>query len=97
MPNTLTSRLDELGITPAEVAQIVKRPIELVEAWIDTGPDTEGVVLLRFLSDDADALRRVDQLRRTHTRNLRGDGATQAGVSLPYGSGHTGTTGGVPS
>ncbi len=86
-PSPLAQRLAELSISVEECAAVVKRPVELVRTWIDNGPDTEGIVLLRFLDDDADALRRVEQLRRTHTTTLRGDGMEYAGIEgVPYGT-----------
>lgn len=95
----LARRLAELEISAEELAAIVRRPVELVEAWINTGPDTEALVLLRFLDDPEDAARRVSQLRRTHTTTLEGDGARYAGIAAPpYGSGDIGKkTGGAPA
>lgn len=68
-PSPLAARLAQLEITADEVAQIASVPVETVEDWIKDGPDAEGKVLLRFLADDADALRRVAQIRRTFHRN----------------------------
>jgi hypothetical protein len=89
-PTPLAARLTELHIEPRELAALVRRPVEDVQKWLADGPDAEGAILTRFLADDTDALRRVNQLRRTHTRNLSGDGATQAGVTVPYGTGDIG-------
>jgi hypothetical protein len=77
---SLAARLTELEISPEELAALVKRPAEDVTRWIKDGPDEDAAVLLRFLAADDDALRRVDQLRRTHTRDLRGDGMSYAGI-----------------
>jgi hypothetical protein len=96
----LAAKLDQLNITVEEVAAVCRVPVEVVTNWIENGPDDEGAIRLRWLAndDDADALRRVGQLRRTHVRNMAGDGATQAGVTVPYGTSDIGkTTGGVPS
>jgi hypothetical protein len=90
------ARLDALGVSPAEAAQIARLPLEDVEAMVDGGPVAD--VPFRWLEDDADAARRVDQLRRTSARSLRGEGATQAKVTVPYGTSDVDkVTGGVPS
>lgn len=65
----LAARLAQLEITAAEVARIASVSVETVEDWIENGPDAEGKVLTRWLADDADALRRVAQIRRTFHRN----------------------------
>jgi hypothetical protein len=64
----LHGRLLELSISPAELSQLVSRSESEVETWLTakTLPG-DARVLTRFLSTDADALRRVDQLRRTQT------------------------------
>lgn len=75
----LAVRLDALGIAAAELAATVRRPVEDVEAWVAGAaePDAEAKVLLRILDDDADALRRVEQLRRAFRRTWEGDHAAQ--------------------
>jgi hypothetical protein len=86
-PTPLAARLTELHIEPSELAALVRRPVEDVQTWLANGPDPEGAILTRFLADDADATRRVEQLRRKVTRKLAGEGAERAGVSPPYASG----------
>jgi hypothetical protein len=72
--NPLFDRLRELQISPEELAQLVNRPLEEVKAWIDAESlPGEAKILTRFLADDADALRRVEFLRRSYTRNLLSD------------------------
>ena len=80
--NPLSDRLEALAITPAELATIVGRSVEEVEGWVNAEAPLggEAAVLVRFLADAADAQRRVGQLRRTHTRDLRGDGMAYAGI-----------------
>lgn len=95
--STLADRLAALAITPEELAAIVKRPVEEVGRWVKAETlGGEAAVLLRFLADDADALRRVNQLRRTDTTNLAGDGAAYAGVDPPpYGTNDSGRVTGM--
>ena len=99
MPN-LGDRLDQLGISIEECSALVYRSPAEVEEWMQakTLPD-EAAVLLRFLSADADALRRVNHLRRTFQGDLRGAGINYAGIEgVPYGTSDVGkVTGGVPS
>jgi hypothetical protein len=76
----LAAKLDQLGITVEECAAVCGVPVEVVTGFIENGPDAEGAIRLRWLDDDADGQRRIDQLRRTHTRDLRGDGMTYAGI-----------------
>ena len=73
----LSDRLAELEISPAELAAIVGREVEEGEDWIENGPSAKGKIMLRFLAADADALRRVEQLRRTFIRTWAGDHAAQ--------------------
>ncbi len=92
--SALSQRLDELQVEPRELATIVRRPLEEVERWIaadDLGG--EAAVLCRFLADADDAARRVEQLRKTYTRTLEGEGAEHAGVTPPYGGGYEGGDG----
>lgn len=96
----LAARLNQLGISAAELAAIVLRPTEEVELWLTAKSlGGEAAVLTRFLADPEDAARRVSQLRRTVTQNLEGDGAKYAGVAAPgYGTNDIGkVTGGGPS
>jgi hypothetical protein len=82
----LAARLAELNITAEEAATLARLPLADVEAMID-GSATAPDVQFRWLADDTDALRRVGQLRRTHTRNLEGEGVRYAGVAgLPDGT-----------
>jgi hypothetical protein len=93
------ARLASLGILSAELGQIIGRSAATVDRWREgrATPDSESLVLLRPLADDTDALRRVNQLRRTHTRTLEGDGVRYAGIeNVPYGTSDIGkVTGGV--
>jgi hypothetical protein len=97
--NPLADKLDRLGIAPKELAGVIRRPVDEVGDWYDgtAKPDADALVLLRFLDDDTDALRRVEQLRRTRTQTLEGDGARYAGIAnVPYGTGDISKmTGGV--
>lgn len=94
----LAAKLDQLNITIEECATVCGVPLEVITGFIENGPDAEGAIRLRWLDDDADAQRRVEQARRTVITNLEGDGAKYAGIkSPPYGGGHTGLTGGAPS
>jgi hypothetical protein len=89
---TLKARIDALGISPPELAALVRRPLDEVENWLTTKQlGGEAAVLIRFLADPEDAHRRVEQLRRTVTRSLEGDGAAYSGIkNLPYGSNDAG-------
>jgi hypothetical protein len=94
-PTPLAAKLDQLGIGIEECAKIARLPLAEVEAMVN-GDAPVPDVPFRWLADDADAARRVDQLRRTHTTTLEGDGARQAGVTVPYGTSDIGKkTGGV--
>jgi hypothetical protein len=90
----LAAQLDALGITPTELAALVGRPVEEVEGWIAKGPDAAAKVRLRFLLNELDAIRRVEQLRRTYSQSLAGD--RHDGVTVPYAGGFAGATGGRP-
>jgi hypothetical protein len=95
----LASRLAELGITAAELADIVGRSVEEVEGWVKAEAPLggEAAVLVRFLADAADAQRRVNHLRNAYQGDMRGAGVNYAGISgVPYGSGRQGATGGAP-
>lgn len=95
----LADKLDQLGFTVDECAAVCGVPVEVVTDWIEGGPDAEGAIRLRWLDNDEDARRRLEQARRTVTTNLESDGAQYAGVeSPPYGTGDIGkVTGGVSS
>lgn len=95
--SALAERLEALAITVEEVAAVCRVEVEDVERWVKAEAlGGEAAVSLRWLADDADALRRVGQLRRTQTRSMGGDGAAHAGVSVPYGTGDIGkATGGL--
>jgi hypothetical protein len=102
-PNPLAARLGVLDIDAAEVAAIVRRPVEDVEAWIagDAEPDAEARVLLRLFMDPERthaAQLAAERVRNSYTDNLAGDGVAYAGIEgVPaYGGGHTGATGGRP-
>lgn len=87
----LAAKLDQLGITVDECAAVCGVPVEEVTDFIENGPDAEGAIRLRWLDDDDDALRRVEQLRRTYTRSMLGEGIEHAGVTPPpYGGGFEG-------
>ncbi len=94
----LAARLDELGITPAELAALVGREVEEVEQWVSAKTlGGEAAVLVRFLADPDDAARRVNHLRGAYQGDLRGAGVNYAGIgNVPYGGGHRGATGGRP-
>jgi hypothetical protein len=96
----LADRLATLGIAPDELAAMIRRPVDEVEAWVagDVDPDGEARVLLRVLADDHRAALAVQRVRDGWTADLRGDGAAYAGIEgvPPYGGGHTGETGGRP-
>lgn len=76
----LAARLDQLGFTADECAAVCGVPVEAVTDWIENGPDAEGAIRLRWLDDDDDARRRVEQVRRRQTRDYRGDGMAYAGI-----------------
>lgn len=83
---SLADRLASLGVTVEEVASICRVPTEWVESWIADGPDAEAAVWLRWLDDDDDAQRRVEQVRGKRTESLLGREAAAAGVkSFPKG------------
>jgi hypothetical protein len=92
----LAERLTTLGITPEELAAIVRRPIEEVESWVfgKTEPDASGRILLRIVTDPARALAAelaAEYFRAKGSVPLRGEGAQHAGVTPPYGGGFEGT------
>jgi len=95
----LATRLDELGISAVELAAIIRRPVEDVEAWIagDTEPDGEARILLRVLDDDHVATLAAERVRHMRTLPVRRseDWQTAAIEPPPYGS-HDGKTGGQP-
>lgn len=98
-PTELAARLAELEIAAAELAAIIRRPVEQVEAWVagDAEPDADARVLMRVLSDDHRAALAVQRVRDGWTANLQGDAATFAGIETPgNGSGYQGATGGRP-
>jgi hypothetical protein len=96
----LADRLAELGgVAPAELAAIIRRPVEQVESWIDGSaePDGEARILLRVLDDSHTAALAVARIRGRQTRDLRGDGMLKSGIeAIPHPGGFTGTTGGPP-
>lgn len=83
----LADKLDKLGVAPDEIASVIRRPVDEVSDWYsgDAEPDADALVLLRFLDDDADALRRVEQLRHTFTRTWEGDNAAQSTATETVG------------
>lgn len=96
----LADRLDTLEISPEECAALCQVKIEDVAKWIEDGPDAEGKVRLRWLDIDADANRRVEQLRRTVRHDRRGAGVNYAGIAedIPYANSDPAKpTGGAPS
>lgn len=95
----LADRLAALGISAAELAAIVRRPVAEVETWIegDAEPDAEARILLRVLDQDHVAELAAERVRHMRTMPLRGgDDWQTAGIDRPYGGGHAGTTGGQP-
>jgi hypothetical protein len=102
-PTALADRLAALGgVTGAELAAIVRRPVAEVETWIagDAEPDGEAKILLRLVMDPARAhaaALAVQRVRGSFTRDMRGEAATLADIEPPpYGGGHAGSTGGHP-
>jgi hypothetical protein len=89
--SALADRLAELGgIEAGELALIVKRDPAEVSAWIDGSaePDAAARVLLRIVFDperEHAVNLAVERVRNTHTRDLRGDGMTYAGIDPPNG------------
>ena len=69
----LAAKLDQLGISVDECVAVCGVTVEVVTDWLENGTDAEGAIRLRWLDDDADALRRVNHLRRSYTRNLPSD------------------------
>ncbi len=95
-PSPLAARLSELAIEPHELAALCRVDLSTVETWIADGLDGESAILTRFLADADDARRRVEQLRRTYTRTLEGEGSAHSGVTPPYGTADIGVLDGEP-
>ena len=98
-PTPLAARLLELGISPAELSELVHRSEAEVEGWIAAESlGGEAAVLCRFLASTEDAQRRVGHLRGRYKQNLQGDGFAYADLpDVPYGTGDVGkVTGGGP-
>jgi|GEM_PF-5343271 len=93
---SLRVRLANLGIGADECATLIHRPVSEVLQWVEgmADPDADARVLLRFLANELDAIRRVEQLRRTYIQSLDGD--RHDGVRVPYAGGYAGVTGGRP-
>lgn len=91
----LAARLEELSISVEEAAGIARLEIEDVQAMVKGDAEVPDVPF-RWLADDADAVRRVDQLRRTRVQNLESDAARAHGMPQPSYGGFAGTTGGLP-
>jgi hypothetical protein len=84
-PTYLALRLQELDVTPAELAAIVNRPVDVVNNWIEHGPDASVSILLRILdigNEHAAALA-VERVRNTHTRSLKGPAVGATNVDWP--------------
>jgi len=95
----LAERLETLGISAPELAVIVRRTVEDVEALIEGAePDAETRILLRLVMDPERAHAAklaAERVRSMRTLPLRqGEDWQTAGIEPPYGSGHQGATGG---
>lgn len=99
-PSPLAARLAELKISAEECAQIVKRPLEQVESWLDgEEPDGESHVLLRLFIDEdraRAATLAAERIRSKHIHGWQGEDWQTADVAPPYGAGYHGADAGSP-
>lgn len=99
-PTELAARLAALDIDAAEVAAIIRRPVDEVEAWVagDAEADAEARILLRIFMDPDRAHAAqlaAERVRSSYIRDMRGEAATLAGIESPgHGTGYQGETGG---
>jgi hypothetical protein len=79
----LADRIEALGITRADLAEIVLKPQRVVDDWLQakTLPG-EAKILLRFLADDHLATLQLQRIRsqKINRRDYRGEGMAAAEI-----------------
>lgn len=80
----LADRLDELSITPTELAAVTRIAPDAIAAYVagDAEPDSDDAYLIRRALDGSyRAELAIDRVRRMQTESLLGHEATAAGIS----------------
>jgi hypothetical protein len=75
--------MNERGVSAAELAEVIRLPVEQIEAFQDgtDDPDPDAAYLIaRALDGSYRAELAFDRLRRRKTVPLAGDGAAQLGI-----------------
>lgn len=95
----LAARMQELGATDSEVAELAATDAERVADWREGETEIDGASAIRlrsFLADGNGGAAALERIRTRRHRDMRGDAATQAGIeSVPMSGGYMGADAGA--